>query len=177
MAFLFLTPLQWYIPPNPIYGLRTSATCDDEWVWFEANAQSGREIMIGGSVVIAIGLEIAKVSQKVASLSFGIATVVLTLGLAIRGIRTANRLKLLRDQMADDNATALSDQFAAGSRSANDKRHRDQIFGWNIGHPATVRLLGVWNAWQKYALRVRALPVDRSHIGRASGKHAQHPGN
>jgi uncharacterized membrane protein len=92
------------IPPNPLYGLRTSATCDDEWVWYEANAKSGRELMIGGTALIAISivLELAKVSEGTANKAFGIAAGVLTLSLAIRGVRTANRLKLLRDHRAAD---------------------------------------------------------------------------
>ena len=51
------------IPPNPAYGLRTSATCDDEWVWYEANAKSGRELMARGSAIVAvfIALELAGV--------------------------------------------------------------------------------------------------------------------
>lgn len=59
--------------------------------------------MIGGTVIIAIaiGPEIAKVSEKVASLAFGIATAVLALSLTIRGVSTANRLNLLRDQVVD----------------------------------------------------------------------------
>lgn len=96
------------IPPNPIYGLRTSATCDDEWVWYEANAKSGRELMIGGTALIAISivLQLAKVSDVTANKAFGIASGLLALSLAFRGVRTANRLKLLRDQMGDDTVTA-----------------------------------------------------------------------
>jgi len=58
--------------------------------------------MIGGTVIIAIaiGLQIAKVSEKVASLAFGVSTAVLALSLTIRGVRMANRLNLLRDQMS-----------------------------------------------------------------------------
>ena len=33
------------VKPNSLYGLRTSDTFADEWVWYEANAASGRDLL------------------------------------------------------------------------------------------------------------------------------------
>jgi len=41
------------IPPNGLYGLRVPATFADEWVWYEANARSGRDLICLG-VLLAI---------------------------------------------------------------------------------------------------------------------------
>ena len=38
------------IAPNQTYGLRTAATFADEWVWYEANARSGRDLAIFGVI-------------------------------------------------------------------------------------------------------------------------------
>jgi len=46
------------IPPNALYGLRVPATFADEWVWYEANARSGRDLLWLGVIltVLAVGL-------------------------------------------------------------------------------------------------------------------------
>jgi hypothetical protein len=37
------------VKPNGLYGVRTSDTFADEWVWYEANAASGRDLVrLGG---------------------------------------------------------------------------------------------------------------------------------
>ena len=46
------------VPPNAIYGLRVPATFADEWVWYEANAQSGRDLLALGLVLMAIAIVI-----------------------------------------------------------------------------------------------------------------------
>ena len=42
------------VPPNRLYGLRVSATYADEWVWYEANAASGRDMLLLGVVQLAV---------------------------------------------------------------------------------------------------------------------------
>jgi uncharacterized membrane protein len=46
------------IKPNLLYGLRVPATFADEWVWYEANAKSGRDIMLLGAaeIIMAVAL-------------------------------------------------------------------------------------------------------------------------
>jgi SdpI/YfhL protein family len=44
------------VKPNSLYGLRVPATFADEWVWYEANASSGRDLAILGIVQLATGL-------------------------------------------------------------------------------------------------------------------------
>ncbi len=53
------------IPPNRLYGLRTRATLNDEWVWYEANARSARGLLLLGvalaglALVLAFGIELS----------------------------------------------------------------------------------------------------------------------
>src|SRR5437762_14149503 len=46
------------VKPNALYGLRVPATFADEWVWYEANARSGRDLLWLGVIltVLAVGL-------------------------------------------------------------------------------------------------------------------------
>ena len=43
------------VPPNHWYGLRVPATLADERVWYEANARAGRELLVLGVLVMALG--------------------------------------------------------------------------------------------------------------------------
>ena len=43
------------IGPNGIYGLRIPATFADEWVWYEANAKSARDMCVLGVVLVVAG--------------------------------------------------------------------------------------------------------------------------
>ena len=44
------------VPPNDWYGVRIAATFADEWVWYEANARSGRDLLILGIVQMAVAV-------------------------------------------------------------------------------------------------------------------------
>jgi uncharacterized membrane protein len=44
------------IKPNNTYGLRVPATFADEWVWYEANAGTGRDLLYGGLCQLAAAL-------------------------------------------------------------------------------------------------------------------------
>lgn len=44
------------VPPNPFYGLRVPPTFADTRVWYEANAKSGRDLLVLGAVVIGVAL-------------------------------------------------------------------------------------------------------------------------
>jgi len=46
------------VPPNALYGLRVPATFADEWVWYEANARSGRDLLALGAVLMALTIAI-----------------------------------------------------------------------------------------------------------------------
>jgi hypothetical protein len=41
------------VAPNRIYGLKMKATFADEWVWYEANAASGRDFLKWGYAQLA----------------------------------------------------------------------------------------------------------------------------
>lgn len=44
------------VPPNRIYGVRFSATYADEWVWYEANEASGRDLTKWGAAQVAAAI-------------------------------------------------------------------------------------------------------------------------
>ncbi|HEV7920916.1 MAG TPA: SdpI family protein [Thermoanaerobaculia bacterium] len=73
------------VPPNRWYGIRIAATFADEVVWYEANAASGRDMLILGILQVALGL--------VAPLAFNI--IVLIAGSMLFttvGVRRAKRM-------------------------------------------------------------------------------------
>jgi uncharacterized membrane protein len=82
------------VKPNWWYGVRLPATFADEWVWYEANAASGRDILVVGVllVVLSIVLPWTGVSEKAYALTISAVATVGMLGAAAVGIVRANRL-------------------------------------------------------------------------------------
>ena len=81
------------VPPNRWYGVRIRATFADAHVWYEANAQAGRELALLGVVVLALALggdewltPVAHAALCGAVLSAG------TVVVLARSVRLANRL-------------------------------------------------------------------------------------
>jgi uncharacterized membrane protein len=92
---LALPLVQRRVGPNLLYGLRVPATLADEWVWYEANAASGRDLMVLGiaQVVVAMGLAVVfrlpPGAYAVANTAF---LLVALLVFAVVGWRRANEL-------------------------------------------------------------------------------------
>ena len=81
------------VPPNPLYGLRVPSTYADAWVWYEANAKTGRDFIVFAAILIALAVGLARRLEP--AVYVGICTVVLLAGVllvAIVGWRRANRL-------------------------------------------------------------------------------------
>ena len=82
------------VGPNPLYGLRVPATFADEWVWYEANARSGRDLLVLGiaTMLVPLVLWFLPISES----AFAGACVALLLGgtitMAVVGWRRANHL-------------------------------------------------------------------------------------
>jgi uncharacterized membrane protein len=80
------------VKPNQMYGLRMQATFADEWVWYEANAASGRDMLYGGLCQSAAAL----LFFPVADVAYALVNAGVILGsalwLAVAGISRANRL-------------------------------------------------------------------------------------
>jgi uncharacterized membrane protein len=86
--------LRW-IGPNRLYGLRVPATFADEWVWYEANAKSGRDMVIVGItlIILPFALQAIPIIRPTAHLALvAMATVTGIVIVAIVGWRRANRL-------------------------------------------------------------------------------------
>jgi hypothetical protein len=87
------------IAPNGLYGLRVPATFSDEWVWYEANARSGRDLAILGGIQFSIALVpplVADLSPGAPAITYALANVAFAgvgaVTLAIVGWIRANRL-------------------------------------------------------------------------------------
>jgi membrane protein implicated in regulation of membrane protease activity len=94
------------VRPNRWYGLRVPATFADEWVWYEANAVAGRDMVLLGAVLVALALALPVLGMRGTAYA-GACSVVLGLGslvLAARGWRLANRL--LRERRGGSGAPA-----------------------------------------------------------------------
>ena len=83
------------IGPNGLYGLRVPATFANEWVWYEANAKSARDMCVLGAVLIILPFALQATAVVPPALHFavaGVATIGGLVAIAIVGWRRANRL-------------------------------------------------------------------------------------
>jgi hypothetical protein len=86
--------IQRKVPPNDWYGLRTEATKQSEYVWYEANVRAGRDLLWFGAVelaIITVGPFIVESSAAVV-LAGACAAILGAITLTIRGKRHADRL-------------------------------------------------------------------------------------
>jgi uncharacterized membrane protein len=84
------------IRPNRWYGLRTPATFADEAVWYEANARSGRDLIVLGLLVLCLALLLPVLPVLPESAHGGVLTAALVGGvLLVAGVgwRRAERLR------------------------------------------------------------------------------------
>ena len=95
MVALAIPLMRRRVKPNSLYGLRIPATFADEWVWYEANARSGRDLLILGCVLIVTPLFLSLMPGVTADLLALVSAAVAVIGAvacAIVGWRRANRL-------------------------------------------------------------------------------------
>lgn len=89
------------VKPNRFYGLRVGATFADEWVWYEGNSKSGRDLFVLGVgislMALALPLVPGMTSGREAALLAGLSGVG-AVAMAVIGVRRANRL--LRNRTA-----------------------------------------------------------------------------
>lgn len=82
------------VKPNWWYGVRLPATFADEWVWYEANAASGRDILVIGVllVVLSVVLPWTGLSENAYALTICAVATIGIMGAAAVGIVRAARL-------------------------------------------------------------------------------------
>lgn len=82
------------VGPNGWYGLRVRATFADESVWYDANAMCGRDMLIVGTVQLALALftPLAAVSELAYVAINGFVTLAGAIVIAVVGWRRANRM-------------------------------------------------------------------------------------
>lgn len=105
MILLGLPLMRRKIPPNDWYGLRVAATFADEWVWYEANARSGRDMLVVGvvEIVVASLLALLRVHEDIYTPVNVAVLLIGTTGFAFIGIRRARRL--LKERQGHAGAT------------------------------------------------------------------------
>jgi uncharacterized membrane protein len=83
------------IPRNRWYGLRIPATLADDHVWYEANAATGRDLIVVGGVLLVVALALPRMGFTDPPTYSAVCGVVLAAGsmvATVRGWRLANRL-------------------------------------------------------------------------------------
>jgi uncharacterized membrane protein len=99
MVVLGVPMMRRRVPPNGLYGLRVPATMADEWVWYEANARTGREFVYLGAAVFAASVGLPFVPGMTNDVFGGITTSLLVGGLIVlAGIGWARANRLLREK-------------------------------------------------------------------------------
>jgi uncharacterized membrane protein len=82
------------VPPNALYGLRVPATFRDDSVWYDANAASGRDMLIYAAVSLLAAFLLPAAGLR--DFAIAIAWIVIAAGgalvVAIIGWRRANRM-------------------------------------------------------------------------------------
>jgi uncharacterized membrane protein len=82
------------VPPNPLYGLRVPATFRDAQVWYDANAASGRDLLVLGIVLIVSAYVVPAIitSDMTRMILWQVILVGGAIAVAIIGWRRANRM-------------------------------------------------------------------------------------
>lgn len=106
LVILAVPMIRRRVPQNDLYGLRVPATFADEWVWYEANARSGLDLLVLGLLllVMALTLPLVDLPDWTYALVWSAVAVVGALVMAAVGWRRANRL--LRERQRDSDPTA-----------------------------------------------------------------------
>jgi len=83
------------VPPNRWYGPRVPATFAAPKFWYDANAITGRDLMVLGAILVLVSLALPRLGGVSPSMYAGGCAAVVGLGslvLTVRGWRGANRL-------------------------------------------------------------------------------------
>ena len=92
-VFLAIPLIRRRVRPNGLYGLRVPATFADEWVWYEANARTGWDLVWLGSLQIVVALALPwVVAESIFTFVWLGVAVAGAVMMAIVGWRRANRL-------------------------------------------------------------------------------------
>lgn len=64
----------WFrrVPPNRLYGLRLRATRQDPWVWYEANAATGRDYIVLGAILVVFAFVPAEPNTRLIAIVGGV---------------------------------------------------------------------------------------------------------
>jgi uncharacterized membrane protein len=94
---LAIPMLRRKVPPNNYYGFRVPATFADEWVWYEANALSGRDMLWFGILHLATTLLLRLfMNEAVYALTNAAILIAGLIAITVTGWKRANRLLVQR---------------------------------------------------------------------------------
>src|SRR4051812_25154315 len=79
------------VKPNRTFGLRVAATFADEWVWYEANARTGRDLLFNGLCQIVSALLLLPVPDVTYALINAGLILASTLWIVVVGVSRADR--------------------------------------------------------------------------------------
>jgi hypothetical protein len=101
LAALAIPLVRRRIRPNGLYGLRCRATFENEWVWYEANARSGRDLLFLAAGIVALSVLLRLLpgmSPEIYAAAVALSITVGALLLAVVGVSRANGLLRIRQQ-------------------------------------------------------------------------------
>ena len=93
------------IKPNKTYGLRLPATFADEWVWYEANARTGRDLIYGGLCQLTAAVLLLPVPFIAYVLINAAVILASTLWMVVAGTSRAERLLKQRREYSASSVT------------------------------------------------------------------------
>src|SRR5687767_9346648 len=73
------------VPPNRWYGLRVPSTSADQWVWYEANAMAGRDMVIVGLLMVLVALALPFIPALPKTAHIPVSLAILAVGTLLAG--------------------------------------------------------------------------------------------
>jgi len=94
------------VPRNYLYGVRTPKTLDDEYVWYQANARAGLDLIALGTAMIFVQLVLHYLHLSESGAAFiSVSTLLAGTSLVcVRSYRLANRLSQEQHQKRNRSA-------------------------------------------------------------------------
>jgi uncharacterized membrane protein len=83
LAALAIPMIQRRIKPNPFYGFRTPKTLQNETLWYEVNAYSGKRLLVAGIVVTIAAILVALIPNLTIDVYAILIAIVLAISISV----------------------------------------------------------------------------------------------
>jgi len=98
------------VPRNGVYGVRFAATLTDDWVWYEANAKGGRDLLLLGIILVVAPFVLSDMAGRSLGMVMAGLVVVGSLGVAevswLRSRRLLAQRRIALQRNPDSRGTA-----------------------------------------------------------------------